>query len=122
MVGDFNARPTAPEMAPIQARFTDAWLEAGTATAENPSGNTSPARLTGNPTSRIDYAFVSSQVTVATAYVPIDAQTRQASDHYPVVADIAVPGSEVGIGRKGSIHSDRSTIAGSMRAARRAGK
>jgi endonuclease/exonuclease/phosphatase family metal-dependent hydrolase len=100
LVGDFNARPTAAEMVPIFSRFLDAWLEAGAPTAENPNGNTSPSNLTGLPTSRIDYDFVSTEVTVALAYVPIDAQTRLAADHYPVVADIALPGSAVGIGRK----------------------
>ena len=98
ITGDFNARPTAPEMAPIFARFLDSWQEAGVPTTDNPNGNTSPANLTGNPTSRIDYVFVSSQVDVATAYVPVDALTRVAADHYPVVADIALPGSAVGIG------------------------
>jgi endonuclease/exonuclease/phosphatase family metal-dependent hydrolase len=97
LVGDFNARPTAAEMTPVFARFVDAWT-AGVATPDNPNGYTSPARLTGAPTSRIDYVFVSSRVTVSSAYVPIDAATRLASDHYPVVADIALPGSDVGIG------------------------
>jgi len=100
LVGDLNARPTAAEMVPIYLRFLDAWREAGQPTADNPNGNTSPARLAGPPTSRIDYAFVSPQVTVNAAYVPIDAHTRVASDHYPVVADIELPGSEVGVRRK----------------------
>jgi endonuclease/exonuclease/phosphatase family metal-dependent hydrolase len=100
MVGDFNARPTAAEMVPIFSRFLDAWREAGAPTAENPNGHTSPANLTGLPTSRIDYAFVTSDVTVALAYVPIDSQTHVAADHYPVVADVALPGSSVGIRRK----------------------
>lgn len=100
MVGDFNARPTAAELAPINARFKDAWAEAGVPTTDNPMGFTSPARLVLNPTSRIDHVFVSSPVGVDAAYVPIDQQTRLASDHYPVIADIALPGSEVGIGRK----------------------
>ncbi len=99
VVGDFNARPTAAEMIPIYARFIDAWVDAGVPTPDNPNGSTSPARLVGNPTSRIDYAFVSSQVDVDATYVPIDAQTRLAADHYPVVADVALPGSEVGVGR-----------------------
>ena len=99
MVGDFNARPTAAEMVPINARFLDGWVQAGVATPENPSGFTSPGRLTGNPTSRIDYTFASAQVSVTSAYVPIDVQTNLAADHYPVVTDIALPGSEVGIGR-----------------------
>lgn len=99
MVGDFNARPTAAEMTPIFSRFVDAWTAAGVATAHNPNGFTSPSRLVGDPRSRIDYAFVSSQVDVGATYVPIDASTRLAADHYPVVADISLPGSEVGIGR-----------------------
>jgi endonuclease/exonuclease/phosphatase family metal-dependent hydrolase len=104
LVGDFNARSTftttVTEMLPIYARFLDAWREAPLATAENPMGYTSPARLVGNPTARIDYVFVSPDVDVAGTYVPIDPQTRLAADHYPVVSDIALPGSEVGIGRK----------------------
>ena len=100
MVGDFNARPDAAEMIPIFARFVDAWAAAGVPAADNPNGFTSPSRLIGNPTRRIDYAFVSSQVDVGATYVPIDAETRLAADHYPVVADIGLPGSEVGIGRK----------------------
>ena len=100
LMGDFNARPTATEMQPIYARFLDAWLEGGVAASGNPSGLTSPARLSGDPTSRIDYVFVSPGVEATAAYVPIDSSTRLAADHYPVVADIELPGAEVGIGRK----------------------
>ena len=99
ILGDFNARPPAPEMVPIFSRFLDSWQQAGMPTPDNPAGNTSPADLVRNPTSRIDYVFVASQVKVATAYVPLNEHTRIAADHYPVVADIALPGSEVGIGR-----------------------
>lgn len=94
VMGDFNAGRTSTEMQPMYTRFVDAWLAAGTG-----SGNTSPARLTGNPTSRIDYIFASPGVGVRSVYVPIDSQTRLASDHYPVVSDIALPGTQVGIGR-----------------------
>jgi endonuclease/exonuclease/phosphatase family metal-dependent hydrolase len=97
LTGDFNARPDALEMVPIFARFVDGWT-AGVPTAENPNGNTSPSRLTGLPTSRIDYVFVSG-VPPGPAYVPIDAATRLAADHYPVVIDLALPGANVGIGR-----------------------
>jgi endonuclease/exonuclease/phosphatase family metal-dependent hydrolase len=94
-MGDFNAGSGSTEMRPLRTRFLDAWVEAGVG-----GGNTSPARLSGNPTSRIDYIFVSTDVEVATTFVPVNASTRLASDHYPVVSDIAVPGSEVGIHRK----------------------
>lgn len=99
LVGDFNARPTAVEMQPIYLRFLDAWREAPEPTADNPNGYTSPARLVGNPTARIDYVFVSPDVEVSRALVPVDAQTRLASDHYPVVSDVVLPGSAVGIHR-----------------------
>ncbi|HEY8551190.1 MAG TPA: endonuclease/exonuclease/phosphatase family protein [Vicinamibacterales bacterium] len=99
LMGDFNAGPTTAEMVPIFARFVDAWTAAGVPTPENPEGLTSPSLLEGPPRNRIDYVLVSPQVTVSQVYVPIDAQTRLAADHYPVVADIALPGSEVGIGR-----------------------
>ena len=105
LMGDFNARPTAAEMIPIFSRFVDAWTP-DTATAGNPNGFTSPARLTGNPTSRIDYIFVSDDITVTSVYVPIDAHTRLAADHYPVVADITLPGSEVGLNRRTPVLPD----------------
>jgi endonuclease/exonuclease/phosphatase family metal-dependent hydrolase len=99
ITGDFNARPTAPELAPIQSRLADAWLKAGRPTAGNPDGLTSPARLTGNPTSRIDYIWLAPSVTAESVQVPIDAQTHLAADHYPVVANLTLPGSAVGVGR-----------------------
>lgn len=98
LMGDFNAQPSDPEMIPIFERFLDSWLEAGMATPENPEGFTSSADLVDDPTRRIDYIFISSEVTATLTYVPIDAQTRHAADHYPVVSDIVLPGSEVGIG------------------------
>jgi endonuclease/exonuclease/phosphatase family metal-dependent hydrolase len=100
LVGDFNARPTAPEMAPVFSRFTDAWTKAGVPAEDNPDGLTSPARLAGNPTSRIDYVLVGGQVEAASAHVPIDAQTRHAADHYPVVVTLTLPGSGHGAVRE----------------------
>lgn len=90
LLGDFNARPTAPELTPIQSRLADAWQKSAKPTADNPDGLTSPARLAGQPTSRIDAIFVSRTITVDAVQVPLDAQSRVASDHYPVVAAIRV--------------------------------
>ena len=90
VVGDFNARPTAPELEPLFARLTDAWTKAIVKVADNP-GLTSPARLEGDPRNRIDYVLVSSPAEVRTAYVPIGAKTRLAADHYPVVAELTMP-------------------------------
>jgi endonuclease/exonuclease/phosphatase family metal-dependent hydrolase len=103
MTGDFNARSTfdtaAIELEPIHARLTDAWRAAPLPEPQNPQGFTSSARLEGLPTSRIDYVFVSSGVAAGGTFVPITSATRLAADHYPVVADIALPGAAVGVGR-----------------------
>ena len=90
LLGDFNARPDAGELDPILTRFTDAWVQAGRPTADNPHGLTSPARLDAPPRSRIDYVFVSPGIAVRSARVPVDANTRLASDHYPVVVQFDV--------------------------------
>jgi endonuclease/exonuclease/phosphatase family metal-dependent hydrolase len=91
LMGDFNAGSTSTEMKPLYPRLVDIWIKAGAG-----SGNTSPARLTSDPTSRIDYIFVSPEVAIWAVNVPIDSQTRLASDHYPVVAQLALPRSPVG--------------------------
>jgi endonuclease/exonuclease/phosphatase family metal-dependent hydrolase len=92
LMGDFNADPGAAEMLPIGARLVDAWVKAPAANPENPSGSTAPALLSGHPARRIDYIFVSADVEVSLCRVPIDAGTRVASDHYPVVSDVSLPG------------------------------
>lgn len=91
IAGDFNARPEAKELEPIFARLTDAWARAGARTGDNPDGLTSPAELSGGPRSRIDYVFVSPSIDVRAARVIVDEKTRLASDHYPIVADLALP-------------------------------
>jgi endonuclease/exonuclease/phosphatase family metal-dependent hydrolase len=96
IVGDFNARPTSTELQPFFARFTDAWAKAGDRNGGNPDGLTSPAVPEGPPRNRIDYVLVSRSVGVSAAHVPIDATTRLAADHYPVVVDVTLPGSETG--------------------------
>ncbi|MFC8532960.1 endonuclease/exonuclease/phosphatase family protein [Streptomyces sp. NPDC057249] len=73
LLGDFNAPPTAPELAPLWKELTDA----------EPGGPTYPAR---NPVQRIDYVAVSKDaVRVRGAAV---AEESLASDHRPVVADL----------------------------------
>ena len=94
LLGDLNARPTDGEMAPLQARLTDAWVARGSG-----PGNTASAHPTKSPTVRIDYVFVSAVVGVSRVEVPVTSLTRVASDHYPVVADVALPGAAVGVGQ-----------------------
>ncbi|TKJ33233.1 endonuclease/exonuclease/phosphatase family protein [Blastococcus sp. CCUG 61487] len=92
LVGDLNARPDAPELDPLRARFTDAWElaedrgdQAGWRFWQRNEGHTHPAR---GPHRRIDQAWVSAGVTVASARV-LDA--AGASDHLPLVVDLRVP-------------------------------
>jgi endonuclease/exonuclease/phosphatase family metal-dependent hydrolase len=102
LVGDFNARSTftttVMEMEPIYARLLDTWRLAPMPDADNAEGYTSSARLTGLPTARIDYVFVSDDVAAEGTFVPITTATRWAADHYPVVADVMLPGVAVGVG------------------------
>lgn len=89
LLGDLNARPEASELAPLFARFDDAWVEGGS----GPGYTYSSAA----PYARIDYALVSPDVSVTRARVP----RTLASDHLPVVAELLVPGESVGVGRRG---------------------
>ncbi|TWG04481.1 endonuclease/exonuclease/phosphatase family metal-dependent hydrolase [Streptomyces brevispora] len=72
LLGDFNAAPTAPELAPLWENLTDI----------EPGGPTFPAL---NPVQRIDYVAVSTDTVRAR-----DAAVAEtlASDHRPVVADL----------------------------------
>jgi endonuclease/exonuclease/phosphatase family metal-dependent hydrolase len=79
LLGDLNATPRAPELAPLWDRLTDVWGTVGTG-----SGRTYPA---SDPTKRIDYVTVSRSVAPVAARVPVS----DASDHLPVVTDLAVP-------------------------------
>ncbi|MEV8437845.1 endonuclease/exonuclease/phosphatase family protein [Actinosynnema sp. NPDC051121] len=84
LLGDFNAVPDAPELAPLWTELADAW-----ATAESSPGLTYPADA---PAKRIDYVATGHPVRVRAARVI----TSDASDHLPVLAELAVtrrPGS-----------------------------
>ncbi|GGJ60270.1 endonuclease/exonuclease/phosphatase family protein [Virgibacillus salexigens] len=81
LVGDMNARPTAPELSPLFQRFTDAW-----GINEAP-GFTYPAT---NPDRRIDYIFTSQRMEVEGSHT----YQTNAADHLPVVAEVKViPGN-----------------------------
>lgn len=63
-------------------------------------GFTYPALPTRGPDRRIDYVLVAPHIKVTGVEVAIIQLTALAADHYPLAADVALPGSEVGIGRK----------------------
>jgi endonuclease/exonuclease/phosphatase family metal-dependent hydrolase len=72
LAGDFNATPDAPELAPLWTELTAA-----------PTGPTFAADA---PEKRIDYVTVSSGIRLRSASVPV----TLASDHRPVLAELAV--------------------------------
>ncbi len=78
LVGDFNAPPDAPELAPLWSELLDSWDVAGSG-----SGLTFPAI---EATKRIDYVTHSTNIHTRAA----DVVPTQASDHLPVVADLVV--------------------------------
>ncbi len=84
LLGDLNARPNDPELAPLSERYDDAWLEGG----EGDGFTYSAAQ----PRARIDYVFVSPAIGVESATV-LD---TLASDHLPLVAELELPGRLVG--------------------------
>jgi endonuclease/exonuclease/phosphatase family metal-dependent hydrolase len=86
LLGDLNAQPTEVTLAPLQARFQDAWLAAGMG-----DGFTYPAAPDAPPNRRIDYAFVTSDLTVTDVTVGITPDTSMAADHYPLVIRVRVP-------------------------------
>ncbi|MEX0748131.1 MAG: endonuclease/exonuclease/phosphatase family protein [Rhodothermales bacterium] len=76
LIGDFNAPPEGPELAPIRERLRDAWDVAGRG-----DGYTFPADA---PDRRIDHVYVTGGIGV----VSVDVPETVASDHRPVVAEL----------------------------------
>ena len=82
--GDLNERPDGGAVAHLAERYRDAWLLGG-----DVDGETFPA---DEPTTRIDYLFVSEGIVVERVIVPPGPDAREASDHRPVVAELTLPG------------------------------
>lgn len=88
LVGDLNARPTEPYIAPLLAVLADVWAASGSG-----PGFTSPASPRAPARRRIDYILVSPDLHTARAAVLDDGTAAVASDHYPVIADVVLPAS-----------------------------
>jgi endonuclease/exonuclease/phosphatase family metal-dependent hydrolase len=82
--GDFNESPGSPAVRWITERYWDAWERGGD---HESTGSTFPA---ADPTSRIDYLFMSEQVRVDGAWVLSDEVARASSDHLPLVVDMTL--------------------------------
>ncbi|MEU8404467.1 endonuclease/exonuclease/phosphatase family protein [Nonomuraea sp. NPDC048892] len=86
VLGDFNATPEAPEMAPLYRLFKNV----GPATPTT-SSSIGPCPPQGERPAKIDHIFVSRSIEVSGAYVPSLADDENPSDgHCPVVADLRV--------------------------------
>jgi endonuclease/exonuclease/phosphatase family metal-dependent hydrolase len=87
LIGDLNAEPDASELAPVFARYRDAWAEASPhgKTRGFATGQTRPHRV-----SRIDYVLYAPQVPLTLETVEaVDTSALgfgEVSDHNPVVA------------------------------------
>ena len=81
LMGDFNARPESPELAPLFSRYKDAWVDAWERgiTSGVPAGGTRPFG-----TSRIDYVLYATNAPLAIDSAGV--VDTEASDHRPVVA------------------------------------
>jgi len=86
LLGDLNADPTAPELAPLWTELEDAWAVAQVRRGE--PGLTYPA---STPVKRIDVVAASTGITVPLADVPDTDLATTASDHRPVVATLLLP-------------------------------
>jgi endonuclease/exonuclease/phosphatase family metal-dependent hydrolase len=78
LAGDLNAVPDAPELAPLMSAYADTWARAGSG-----PGYTIPVEA---PDRRIDYVLTSPEIDAVRAEVI----ATDASDHLPLVADLAV--------------------------------
>jgi endonuclease/exonuclease/phosphatase family metal-dependent hydrolase len=80
--GDLNEGPDGRAATLLAGRWRDVWSLGGDA-----AGETFPAT---RATARIDYLFVSDGVRVELAIVPDDEDARAASDHRPLVVELAL--------------------------------
>ncbi|HEY3958762.1 MAG TPA: endonuclease/exonuclease/phosphatase family protein [Streptosporangiaceae bacterium] len=84
LLGDFNARPDAPEIGTLRGALTDTW----TAAAGGDPMATPPA---GAPAARIDYIFTSRRL--AAAWTRVGTADPAASDHAPVLSRLTLAAS-----------------------------
>ncbi len=89
LIGDLNAQPDADELAPLRARYRDAWVEAAARGVAGgvASGSTRP----GGRVSRIDYILYEPTLDLAldsaeVVDVSASSPSGEVSDHHPVVA------------------------------------
>lgn len=85
LMGDFNADPGSEELRSLRF-LSDVWEEKNA----DGGGATFPASPFEESNQRIDAIFASSEWLVRDVAVLVDAETKCASDHYPLVADLVL--------------------------------
>ncbi|MBI2185975.1 MAG: hypothetical protein HYU37_02490 [Acidobacteria bacterium] len=87
LIGDLNAEPDASELAPVLARYRDAWAEAA---VKGVTHGVTTARIRPHRVSRIDYILYAPEIDLTLESVEvIDTSTLglgEVSDHDPVIA------------------------------------
>lgn len=83
IAGDINETPGSPAFQALADARQDAWAAAG-------SGGGYSSESTG-PRQRIDAIFVDPRITVRSAQVVDNADTKIATDHLPVVVELDLP-------------------------------
>jgi endonuclease/exonuclease/phosphatase family metal-dependent hydrolase len=76
LIGDMNAKPTAPELTPLFSTFKNTWKE-----VNNEDGFTFPAK---QPNRTIDYILTTHGIQTESA----ETINTQASDHLPLISDV----------------------------------
>lgn len=92
VLGDFNSESGSGEIDSLigeGSNLIDVWDVAGEGT-----GETIFDGAHGEPTARIDYILVSPHFNVLSARVIDNEESRMASDHFPLVADLSFTGSQ----------------------------
>ncbi len=87
LCGDFNAGPNSPAYRQIVEKLRD--TQEGHETLKP-----RPTFFSRYPLSRIDHIFVDPATEVLNVEIPSTRLTRVASDHLPLVVDIAIPREE----------------------------
>lgn len=90
VVGDLNTEASTGDIDALigaESNLTDVWQVAG-----HGIGETIFAGAGGEPTARIDYILVSKHFTVHSVEVVDNDESRMASDHFPLIADLKFNG------------------------------
>lgn len=83
--GDLNAGPNSPTYREIVATLSDVQ-------SEGPAETPEPTFFSRYPVARIDHVFVGAETKVTDTKIPSTRLTRAASDHLPLIVEIAIPG------------------------------